>query len=69
MINEDETIMAVYPKITGVPDFKMKEHYRRELSKIYAENNETYLTKREAKNLTQKQEKLEFTQQALILAK
>ena len=34
MIEEDDTMMTVYPKIKGVPQFRMKEHYRRELSKI-----------------------------------
>ena len=69
MIKEDETLMAVYPKITGVPDLKMKEHYRTELSKIYVENSGTFQAKRDVKNWTQKHEQREFTQQAQALAK
>jgi hypothetical protein len=29
MVEEDDTLMAVYPKIKGVPEFRKKEVYRR----------------------------------------
>ena len=38
MIENDDTLMAVYPKIKGVPPERKKEHYRNELSKIVNEN-------------------------------
>lgn len=56
MIKEDDTLMAVYPKIKGVPDFRMKEHYRRELSKIYAENTEVDQARKELNRRNLKRE-------------
>ena len=38
MVKNDDTLMAVYPKIKGVPVERKKEHYRNELSKIVNEN-------------------------------
>ena len=38
MIETDDTLMVVYPKIKGVPPERKKEQYKNELSKIVTEN-------------------------------
>jgi len=32
--------MAIYPKIRGIPEQRMKEHYRSELTKIHTVNKD-----------------------------
>ncbi len=40
LVQKDDTLMAVYPKIRGVPDQRKKEVYKRELSKIVDANRD-----------------------------
>ena len=61
--------MAVYPKIKGVPPDRVKEHYRRELSKIIQANQMQDKT-RKADNLRSLiNEREEFNEHATIQAK
>ena len=58
--------MAVYPKIKGVPADRVKEHYRRELSKIIQANQMQDKT-RKADNLRSLiNEREEFNEHATI---
>lgn len=40
MVQNDDTLMAVYPKIRGVPDQQKKVHYKKELTKVVVANKE-----------------------------
>ena len=64
MIETDDTLMVVYPKIKGVPPERQKEHYRNELSKIVTEN----LARDKVKKTQEKRRVLdEQTQQTLAI--
>ena len=69
MVEEDDTLMAVYPKIKGVPDFRKKEVYRRDLSKILTENRDHDQARKELTKQSNAQEKDEFMHEATRLAK
>ena len=34
IVEQDESLMAVYPRITATPDFIKKQQYKRDLTKI-----------------------------------
>ena len=38
MIETDDTLMTIYPKIKGVPEQRMKQHMKTELTKIINSN-------------------------------
>jgi len=40
MVQNDDTLMAVYPKIRGVPDQQKKAHYKKALTKVVDANKE-----------------------------
>ena len=46
-VEEDDTLMAIYPRIKGIPEQRMKEHYRKELGKIHTVNKDQDETKKE----------------------
>ena len=55
-IEEDDTLMAIYPKIKGIPEQRLKAHYRSELGKIYTVNKDANDTRVELSKLTNQNE-------------
>ena len=64
LIENDDTLMAIYPKIKGVSAERKKEQYRNELSKIVSEN-----LARDKEQKTQERRRVldEQTQQTLAI--
>lgn len=52
--------MAIYPKIRGIPEQRMKDHYRKELAKIRTVNKDADETRKEIVKLTALNEKTQF---------
>ena len=50
MLQQDMTLMSVYPQIRAIPDFVKKEQYKKNLVKICDENEDKFrLQKQKAK--------------------
>ena len=60
LMAEDETMLALYPKIKGIPDNKRKELYKTELSKLVQANNKQDSSLRKTQKDLIKRERAEF---------
>lgn len=68
-IEEDDTLMAIYPKIKGIPEQRMKAHYRNELGKIHTMNREANDTRKELSKLMSQNENAQLNAQNEMAAR
>ena len=57
---EDDTLMAIYPKIRGIPEELMKAKYKGELTKIINANTEHETAMKNAEKALANKERAEF---------
>ena len=69
LVEEDDTLMTVYPKIRGEPEQRMKERYLKALGKIVKENKDVDDARKKFEKLSKDNENAVYTKEAERLVK
>ena len=63
IVANDETLMAIYPKIRGMPDEQRKAQDKEKAQKNQKQNTQTLLTKEKLQKFTKNKEREEYNRE------